>query len=106
MTNTTTTTPDAPSQVRHPWRATLRTAAAGTLTALTLLTLVIPVFVDGMGEYVPHEVREALLGAAAFSVVLLATITRIMAIPAVNRALSALGLGAEPYLPKHEEPRP
>lgn len=65
-----------PTQTRHPWRATLRTVAA----VLIALLPVLPQIVDklGLSGY----------GWAAAVVAVAATVTRVLAIPAVNEVLS------------------
>lgn len=62
----------APTQTRHPWRATARTALAGVLGAVSLLpTVAITAGVDT----VP---------AVAQAVVVAGAVTRVMALPAVD----------------------
>jgi hypothetical protein len=77
------TTP-APSQVRHPWRATARTVIA-------LLVALLPVLPEVLGGL--HFDATA-FGAQTIAVA--AGITRVMALPIVNDLLTSLGLGAEP----------
>jgi hypothetical protein len=74
-----------PTQVRHPWRATVRTAIA----AITSAALLVPLVAHELGgESVPWV--AAIIGVAA-------AITRVMAIPAVNEWLTRwLDLGATP----------
>lgn len=62
----------APTQTRYPWRATLRTVAAATLALITVL----PFVFDALGV-------SSLPWAAAFLGVI-GTVTRVLAIPAVN----------------------
>lgn len=69
------TTQPTPTQSRHPWRATLRTAAAVVIA----LVPVVPQLVDHLGL--------SAYGWAATAVAIAATVTRIMAIPAVNDLL-------------------
>jgi hypothetical protein len=76
--------PAAPSQVRHPWRATARTAVA-------LLVALLPVVPEVLGGL---HLDTTALGAQTLAVA--AGITRVMALPAVNDLLTRLGLGAEP----------
>jgi hypothetical protein len=79
-----TTPVAAPTQVRHPWRATARTAIA-------LLIALLPV--------VPEVLGGLHLDATAFgaqTIAVATAVTRIMALPAVNDPLTRLGLGAEP----------
>lgn len=64
--------PVTPTQVRHPWRATLRTGVAVVLAMLPIM---------------PQVVDELGLGGYAWAVGFLgvvAGITRVLAIPTVN----------------------
>lgn len=89
---------NAASQVVHPWVATLRTAVQVALPALLTLVVVVPAVIEVVlaefGETMPPALRLWLLGAAGFITALAVTLTRIMAIPAVNAWLSKLGLAA------------
>lgn len=69
------TTQPAPTQTRHPWRATLRTAAAVAIA----LAPVLPELVDKLG--LPAY------GWSGVVVGIAATATRIMAIPTINNLL-------------------
>lgn len=76
-----------PTQSRHPWRATVRTVFA----AIVGLALIFPVIVDHLG------VASVPWVAATLGVI--ATVTRLLAIPVVNDWLrDHLGglLAAEP----------
>jgi hypothetical protein len=60
------------TQVRHPWRATVRTVFAGTLAGLSLL---------------PEIVAEAHIGTVPTVVqvlVVTGAVTRVLALPGVN----------------------
>jgi hypothetical protein len=74
----------APTQVRHPWRATARTAFA----LLVALLPVVPEVVGGL------HLDATTFGAQTIAVATAAT--RVMALPVVNDVLTKLGLGAEP----------
>lgn len=66
----------APTQTKHPWRATVRTVVAGIVAAIPLL----PFLVDYLG-----------IGAVpwvAATLVVLGTVTRVLAVPAVNAWLT------------------
>lgn len=89
-----------PSQVVHPWRATLRTV----VQAVIGLAALFPVLVGALGD-VPDWLVPILAGVA----VVAGAITRIAAIPAVNTGLTSIGVGAEPkpkLLPPVTEPPP
>ena len=65
-----------PTQIRHPWRATLRTVIAAAVAGLTLL---------------PEIASEAHIGTVPTVVQVVAAsaaITRILAIPSVNTWLT------------------
>lgn len=80
------------TQTRHPWRATLRTVVQVGVPAFIALVFVLPevlrVILDGMGATLPDSVRAWLAGAAAVVTAAGATLTRIMAIPGVDRWLT------------------
>jgi hypothetical protein len=74
-----------PTQVRHPWRASVRTAIATAVWALPVVPLV------------AHELGIEELGWVAAIVGGAAGITRVIAIPIVNAKLTQwLNLGAAP----------
>ena len=89
-------TPAVATQVAHPGRATWRTATAGAISIIVALPVILGVVIDGMGDQLPGKVKGILVATSAFTVALTATLTRIMAIPAVNEALSRIGLSAAP----------
>lgn len=73
------------SQSRHPWRATVRTviqSAAGIAAAA-------PILASGFNA-------GSAGGAIAVGLAVSAAVTRIMALPEVNRLLTLLGLDADP----------
>lgn len=69
----------APTQVRRPWRATVRTVFQGAIALATLLPFVASGIYDD-GENVPAAVVQVLAVSAA--------ITRVMALPQVEAFLS------------------
>lgn len=79
--------PDAaqPSQVTYPAKALLRTV----IQVLIGLAAIAPFLVNDLGITATSGLVAGALGVAA-------ALTRIMSIPAVNRLLSGVGLGAEP----------
>lgn len=93
------------TQQDYPWRATLRTFIAVAASSSFALAVAIPVLVDGMGVYMSERTRAWLLGVSVFILSLSATLTRIMAIPAVDKALRSVGMSSAPaYAPRHESP--
>lgn len=86
-----------PTQVRYPWKATIRTAIQTFLSAAAILALVAPELQAFVDQFWPGSPVVAWIGAGAvFVAALAALITRIMAIPAVDAALTKVGLGAKP----------
>lgn len=83
---TTAVTTAAPTQARHPWRATGRTIAAALIALLPLL----PAIVDALGVAAVPWVMGG-LGV-------IAGVTRVLAMPAVNDWVSDYlpWLAAEP----------
>lgn len=84
-------TQPAPTQSRHPWRATLRTAAAVAIA----LVPVVPQLVDELGL--------SAYGWSATAVGIAAAVTRIMAIPGVNNLLRTVlpFLATDPKAPTY-----
>jgi len=79
----------APTQVRRPWRATLRTAVA----AIAGVAGALPLIVDAV-QAGANGVQLGAAGSAA--VIYAAAVTRVMAIPVVNKWLTSIGAGAAP----------
>lgn len=81
----------APTQVRRPWRSTIRTAVQVAIPTLLALGVVVPqvvqVILDEVGEAMPPRLRLALLGISAGIVTAAAIVTRVMAIPQVELLL-------------------
>ena len=88
----------APTQVRFPLRAMLRTALAVVLALGIVVPLAVEVILDEWAKAapVPEGARAWLLGASAAIVAVSSALTRIMAIPTVNEWLSKVGMGATP----------
>lgn len=92
-----------PTQVKHPVKATLRTVFAAVVVLVPTYVVIVPEVLAGLGDYIPPAARAWLAASVVFVTALIATITRIMALPVVNDALTAFGLGAEPKAAgKHE----
>lgn len=89
-----------PTQVRYPWRATVRTVVQVGISSLLALGLVVPqvvqIILEEAGESMPTQVRGWLLASSAIVTAVAAALTRIMAIPAVDRGLVAWRLSAQP----------
>lgn len=96
------TTPAAvtPTQVRYPWRTVRRTIVQVGIPAVLTLGIVVPqivqIILEEAGETMPARLRVWLLGASALVTAAAAVLTRIMAIPAVDRLLASWRLSAQP----------
>lgn len=88
--------PAQPSQVTYPGRAVLRTVVAVLVVALPTYAIVVPMVLDSMGDWIPPGAQHWLLGSVVFVVALTGLVTRLMAVPGINKVLTILGLGAEP----------
>lgn len=82
-----------PTQVAHPWRAVVRTIAAYLVVAVPALLLIIPIVQDELGPYLPESWIVWLGTTAAVLAALVGAVTRIMAIPGVQKLLDMVGLG-------------
>lgn len=76
---------DQSSQSRHPWRAVGRTVIQGAAG----IAAAIPVVASGLN-------MGTGVGAVATALAVSAVVTRVMALPEVNRLLAMLGLDADP----------
>ena len=86
-----------PTQIAHPWRATVRTFAAVAVAALAALVAVLPVVQDFVNEVAPGSpVAAWIAGATVVVAALSGAVTRIMALASVNDFLAKVGLGAQP----------
>lgn len=74
------------TQQQYPWRATLRTVLAVLIPAI----LAAPEIVAAITQDEPGRAT----GILGLIVVVSGAITRIMAVPAVDRALARIGLGS------------
>jgi len=92
----TTTTNQVATQVKYPWKATLRTVIQTAVPTILTVVAVLGVLQDSFNVYLPASVIAWVAGASAFLVVLAGALTRIFAIPAVDAWLTGLGLGATP----------
>lgn len=81
------------TQEAHPWRASLRTAVQIAVPALTLFVLAQPIIEGQLAGYLPEAWQAWYAGAAGFLTACGAALARIMALPAAQRLLEAIGLG-------------
>ncbi|MFB2571357.1 hypothetical protein [Micrococcus sp. IITD107] len=86
-------TPGTPTQVAHPGRAMVRTAASYALAALAIVIAAIPVIQETLGPHLPEAWVAWLVGAAALLGAVHTAVTRIMALDQLQDALRKLGLG-------------
>lgn len=77
------TDPHAPTQVRHPWKATIRVVIVAALALLPAL----PDLADAT------DIDEIPLVVSVLTIT--AMLQRVIALPEVDRLLSRVGLGAK-----------
>lgn len=94
------------TQTEHPTRAAVRTFIQTLIPALPLLVLAVPPVVEVIldettrhGVTLPGWAYSALAGTAVVCALIAAIVARIMAIPAVEKALRGINLGAAPTDP-------
>lgn len=92
-----------PTQVEHPWRASLRTALFVVVPLLVLVVGIVPEVIQIIleetvraGVVLPEWVRPALLGLSAATTAIAAITNRIALLPRVNELLTALRIGPKP----------
>jgi hypothetical protein len=89
--------PSDPTQVSYPWKTAIRTAIQTFLSVALVLSLVAPELQEFIDQFWPGSPVVAWIGTGAIFIAALAgLVTRIMAIEAVNAALTRIGLGATP----------
>lgn len=76
-------------------RTAVQVLLAG-VTALTVLAVLAPQVLDAVKDVVPGPVVVWCGGAIAFIAALAAALARVMAIPTINRWLTAIGAGSVP----------
>lgn len=90
------------TQTEHPTRATLRTflqAAVLAFPILLALPEILTIIDDELGTYISDDARGWLALIAGIIAAGAAALARIMAVPAIERALRGIGLGAAPSEP-------
>ena len=88
-----------PTQVAHPWRASLRTAVAvllGLAVVLPIVWAIIGEELEKVGWVIPEPVGTVVGIIIAAVTAAAAIVTRVMAIPAVSDWLTKLNLGPTP----------
>lgn len=93
-----------PTQVARPWRTTLRTLVQNVLGAILVLGIIAPlvqqIILDEAGVHLPERAQAYLAAVVAGIVIVASILTRIMAIPQVEKWLRdrrlLSGLAAEP----------
>lgn len=98
----TNTNEPVPTQVSNPGAATKRTLFA-LITALPVLMVVL-FTISGIlleldvqfGANLPENISANIVAVAGIFIGIATTITRVMAIPVVNKWLTSVGLGAVP----------
>lgn len=77
-----------------------RTAFAAVLGVIVVIVGILPealrILEGEVGEFLPDQIRAWLLLAAAVTAAVITAITRVMALPGVDRILAKLGLGKPP----------
>lgn len=77
-----------PTQVRHPWTATLRTFVQTLIGAVIAGGVVVPeiveIILDQSGEQMPEDLRAILLAVSGFVALVASIVARVMAIPQVE----------------------
>ena len=87
------------TNVQEIWFKTqrvLRTIVAAGIPAFLLIAIVLPLVIDALGLPVSSTLYGWLVVVAACVTAVAGAITRVMAIPAVNRGLVHIGLGSVP----------
>ena len=96
-----------PTQVAHPWRASLRTAVAvllGLALVLPIVWAIIGEELEKVGWAIPEPVGTVVGVIIAAITAAAAIVTRVMAIPAVSDWLTRLNLGPTPAGKTQPEP--
>ena len=87
-----------PTQVAHPWKATLRTVVQVGIVLFTFVLAagpaILKILAEDLGAHLPPGITAWLLTAAAVLTALAGAVARIMAIPRVNDLLGRIRLDA------------
>lgn len=93
------------TQEAHPAKASVRTFVQTLIGTLVLFVPIVPIVVNIIldefgkaGVEPPAWLYAALTGVAVAASLVSAIVARVMAVPAVNNALTNVKLGAEPKL--------
>jgi hypothetical protein len=85
------TTAVTPTQLRRPWRATVRTFVQTLIPTVLALGVVVPevvkIVLEETGDAMPDHLRVILLGISAACATTAAVVARVMAIPKVETLL-------------------
>lgn len=78
------------TQTAHPGRAVVRTIVAVAVSAAVLLPLILPVVLDWAAEqaWLPSDVTAGIAAVTTVVVAVAGLITRLLAVPGVDRFLS------------------
>lgn len=99
---TTPTNGTEPTQVRRPWRATIRTALAVGIPAIFLLPTILEIVVDELGDKLPPDVTAAIVATGVVITAIAAIITRVLALPSIELLLRRF----PDWIPLAAQPRP
>ena len=86
-------------EIWHKWQRALRTAAQVLVTGAGILAVAVtvaPQILDALADVLPGPVVAWCAGVIAGTAALSAALSRVMAIPIVDRWLTRLGIGSAP----------
>ena len=82
-----------PTQVKYPWRTTLRTTVWYVVTLLAVIPLAAPIVRDELGPYLGDRVVGIIMWTAGVSTAVLAVVQRVVLLTPVASLLARIGLG-------------